>query len=53
MSVQNHTQHLKMRCHILNERIRDELSRPLPNSLSLYELKLKRLRIEDKLSAIH
>jgi len=52
MSVQNHTKNLKMRYDILNERIRDELSRPLPNSLSLYELKVKRLRIEDRIAAI-
>lgn len=52
MSVQNHTNNLKMRYDILNERIRDELARPLPNSLSLYELKVKRLRVEEKLAAI-
>lgn len=53
MSLQNHTHQLKMRYDILNERIRDELSRPLPNSLSLFELKMKRLRLADQLAAIH
>ena len=51
MSVQNHTNHLKMRYDILNERIRDELSRPLPNSLSLYELKVKRLRVQEQIAS--
>lgn len=50
MSLQSRVQSLKSRYHHLNLLIQDELSRPMPNSLHLFELKIKRLRLEEELA---
>ncbi|MEB3703183.1 DUF465 domain-containing protein [Candidatus Bealeia paramacronuclearis] len=53
MSLHSRAQALKNRYFYLNSLIQDELSRPLPNSLHLFELKVKRLRLEEKLSNLN
>jgi len=52
MSVSNHLLTLKRKYDHLNQLIRDELSRPLPDSLILFSLKLKRLRLKEKIHTI-
>ncbi len=49
MLVSNHFLSLKRKYESLNKLIREELSRPLPDSLLLFRLKLKRLRLKEKL----
>ena len=49
MSVSNHLLRLKRKYQNLNELIREELSRPIPDSLLLFNLKLKRLRLKEKI----
>jgi len=49
MAVSNHVLTLKRKYEQLNNLIQDELSRPLPNSLLLFNLKLKRLRLKEKI----
>lgn len=49
MLVSNHFLSLKRKYDSLNRLIQDELSRPLPDSLLLFSLKLKRLRLKEKL----
>lgn len=49
MAVSNHVLTLKRKYAQLNNLIQDELSRPLPNSLLLFNLKLKRLRLKEKI----
>ncbi len=52
MSILNHILSLKRKYDSLNHLIQDELSRPLPDSLLLFELKLKRLRLKQKILGI-
>ena len=52
MSLPSRAIALKNRYFHLNSLIQDELSRPLPNSLHLFELKIKRLRLEEELSTL-
>jgi hypothetical protein len=52
MSVSNHVLNLKRKYVQLNNLIHDELSRPLPNSLVLFELKLKRLRLKQMITSL-
>ncbi len=49
MSVSNRLLTLKLKYAQLNTLIRDELSRPLPDSIRLFNLKLKRLRLKEKI----
>lgn len=49
MSVSNHLLTLKRKYKILNQLIHDELSRPLPDSLILFTLKLRRLRLKERI----
>lgn len=49
MSVSSHILTLKRKYENLNRLIQDELSRPLPDSLILFNLKLKRLRLKEKI----
>ncbi|EKE10148.1 MAG: hypothetical protein ACD_16C00078G0013 [uncultured bacterium] len=49
MSVSNYILSLKRKYMHINDLIQDELSRPLPNSLVLFELKLKRLRLKKRI----
>ncbi len=49
MSVSNYLLSLKRKYEYLNTLIQDELSRPLPDSLILFTLKLKRLRLKEKM----
>jgi hypothetical protein len=51
MSVSSHLLNLKRKYQYLNERIQDELSRPLPDSILLFDLKLKRLRLKEKIAS--
>jgi len=52
MSVSSYLLSLKRRYQYLNELIQDELSRPLPDSIVLFDLKLKRLRLKEKIASI-
>lgn len=52
MSLQSHVYSLRNRYYHLNSLIHDELSRPLPDSLHLFELKSKRLRLEEELAQL-
>ena len=52
MSVSNHLLTLRLKYEQLNNLIREELSRPLPDSLRLFHLKLKRLRLKEKIYSI-
>lgn len=52
MSVSNHILSLKRKYVQLNNLIQDELSRPLPNSLVLFDLKLKRLRLKEMITGL-
>ncbi len=49
MRISNHILSLKHKYDSLNRLIQEELSRPLPDSLLLYKLKLKRLRLKEKI----
>lgn len=49
MHSSNHMVALKRKYDDVNLLIHDELSRPLPNSLVLFQLKLKRLHLKEKL----
>lgn len=49
MHMPNFMSSLKRQYEEINTLIHDELSRPLPNSLFLFELKLKRLRLKEKI----
>jgi hypothetical protein len=53
MSVSNYILSLKRKSNYLNKLIQEELSRPLPNSLVLFGLKLKRLRLKEKIYESH
>ena len=52
MSVSTRVLTLKRKYDQLNNLIRDELSRPLPDSLRLFNLKLKRLRLKEKIHSM-
>ncbi|MBY0501403.1 MAG: DUF465 domain-containing protein [Alphaproteobacteria bacterium] len=47
MSVSNRLLTLKRKYEHINQLIRDELSRPLPDSLVLFDLKIRRLRLRE------
>lgn len=49
MYMPNYTLSLRRQYEDVNLLIHDELSRPLPNSLILFDLKLKRLRLKEKI----
>lgn len=49
MYISNYIVSLKRKYEYINLLIHDELSRPLPNSLMLFKLKLKRLRLKEKI----
>jgi hypothetical protein len=49
MSVSNRLVTLKNKYQQINTLISDELSRPLPDSLRLFKLKLKRLKLKEKI----
>lgn len=49
MHNSNYTLALRRKYEDVNILIHDELSRPLPNSLVLFQLKLKRLRLKEKM----
>ncbi len=49
MSVSNHLLNLRRKYEYLNKLIQDELSRPVPDSLVLFDLKLKRLRLKERI----
>lgn len=51
MSVSNHLLNLKRKYNYLNHLIKDELTRPLPDSLVLFKLKLKRLKLKEIIAA--
>lgn len=52
MSVSSYLLSLKRKYKHLNRLIQEELSRPLPDSLTLFRLKLKRLRLKEKISTL-
>ncbi|MBA3813095.1 MAG: DUF465 domain-containing protein [Alphaproteobacteria bacterium] len=45
----NYILSLKRKYEDLNLLIREELSRPMPNSVVLFKLKLKRLKLKEKI----
>lgn len=47
MSVSSRVLSLKRKYEYINQLIHDELTRPLPNSILLFDLKLKRLRLKE------
>lgn len=49
MYIAHYILSLKRKYEDVNSLIRDELSRPIPNSLTLLKLKLKRLKIKEKI----
>lgn len=49
MYISNYILSLKSKYEHINLLIRDELSRPLPNSILLFKLKLQRLRLKEKI----
>lgn len=49
MSVSHYMSSLKRKYVHINNLIQDELARPLPDSLVLFELKLKRLRLKERI----
>lgn len=52
MYVSNYVLSLQRKRDYLNKLIHEELSRPSPNSLTLFNLKLKRLRLKEKMQGI-
>lgn len=52
MNISNYIISLKRKYEYINSLIRDELSRPKPNSLILFRLKLKRLRLKEKIHSM-
>lgn len=48
-SLKNHILSLKRKYDDVNVLIKEELSRPVPNSLTLFKLKLKRLKLKEKI----
>lgn len=52
MDIPNYIISLKRKYQYINLLIRDELSRPIPDSLILFKLKLKRLRLKEKIYKI-
>ncbi len=49
MSVSSHVLSLKRKYDHVNQLITEELNRPVPDSILLYTLKLKRLRIKEEI----
>ena len=49
MYIANYILSLKRKYQYINSLIREELTRPMPNSLILFKLKLIRLRIKEKI----
>ena len=45
----NYILSLKRKYEDINNLIQDELSRPMPNSLTLLKLKLRRLKLKEKI----
>ncbi|MBY0291804.1 MAG: DUF465 domain-containing protein [Alphaproteobacteria bacterium] len=52
MSVSHYLVSLKRKYAYLNTLIQDELSRPLPDSILLFDLKIKRLRLKEKICSL-
>lgn len=52
MTVSNHMLNLRKKYDEINQLIHDELCRPLPDTIHLFDLKLKRLRLKEKLFAL-
>jgi hypothetical protein len=48
-SITNHILSLKRKYDDVNTLIKEELSRPVPNSLTLFKLKLERLKLKEKI----
>lgn len=49
MYISNHILSLKRKYQNVNQLIHDELSRPVPNSLTLLQLKRARLRLKEQI----
>ncbi|HUX79689.1 MAG TPA: hypothetical protein VMW10_08115 [Alphaproteobacteria bacterium] len=52
MSVSHYLLSLKRKSKYINQLIQDELSKPLPDSLILFKLKLQRLRLKEKIYSL-
>lgn len=52
MTVSNHIMSLRKKYDDINERIHDEISRPMPDTTLLFNLKLKRLRLKERLFSL-
>lgn len=49
MYIANYISSLRQKYEDINSLIQEELSRPMPNSLTLFKLKLKRLQLKEKI----
>jgi len=49
MYMPNYLFSLKRKYEHINQLIDEELSRPMPDSLTLFKLKLKRLKLKEKI----
>ncbi|MBP6950889.1 MAG: DUF465 domain-containing protein [Alphaproteobacteria bacterium] len=52
MAVSRYLASLKRKYAYLNTLIQDELSRPLPDSILLFDLKIKRLHLKEKIYSL-
>ena len=52
MTISNHILSLKCKYEQINHMIQIERSRPLPDSLILFDLKLKRLRLKERIYSL-
>ena len=52
MGLESHIQELADKHHKLDEQIHDELHRPLPDDLTLAELKKRKLRLKEEIERL-
>ncbi|MEQ1863734.1 MAG: DUF465 domain-containing protein [Micropepsaceae bacterium] len=52
MALESHIQELAEKHHKLEELIHDELHRPLPDDLTLAELKKRKLRLKEEIERL-
>ena len=52
MALESHIQELTDKHHKLDEQIHDELHRPLPDDLTLAELKKRKLRLKEEIERL-
>ncbi len=52
MALESHIQELADKHHKLDEQIHDELHRPLPDELTIAELKKRKLRLKEEIERL-